>query len=280
MTTAQMKAKKSKSRNQKKKKKGPPTTDRHKLYEMAVQCPEADVEFFDRVYSKKNGRLPKSLKEDFCGTATLAAEWVKTRPDNTVIGVDLDAPTLEWARQHNIDPLGPDAERVTLLDANVLDVREPKVDVVAAFNFSYNIFKTRDELRTYFENVRASLAPGAVFVMDVHGGWESQMEVTDKTRYDGFTYVWEQDHYDPISNHCRYHIHFRFHDGGGIKRAFTYEWRLWTIPELRELLAEAGFAGSDVYWEGVDDDGEGDGDFRRVVEAKNCAGWNALIVGW
>jgi SAM-dependent methyltransferase len=263
----------------KKKRKGPPTKDRHALYEMAVQCPEADVEFFDRVYEKKNGRLPKLLKEDFCGTAILAAEWVKLRPDNRVIGVDLDAPTLAWAKEQNIDPLGPDAARVDLKQANVLDVHDPKVDITVALNFSYNIFKTRRELRTYFENVRASLAPGGVFIMDVHGGWESQMEVTDKTRYNGFTYIWEQDQYDPVSHHARYHIHFRFHDGGGIKRAFTYEWRLWSIPELREILEEAGFAGSDVYWEGTDPDtGEGDGDFRRVVEAKNCAGWNALIV--
>ena len=48
---------------------------------------------------------------------------------------------------------------------------------------------------------------------------------------------------------------------------------------MRELMAVAGFAGTDVYWEGIDPDtGEGDGDFRRVVEAENCPGWNALIV--
>lgn len=276
MPTARMKKNPSKS---KKKRKGPPTKDRHRLYEVAVQCPEADVEFFDRVYSKQNNRLPVTLKEDFCGTAILAAEWVKTRPENKAIGVDLDGPTLEWAREHNIDPLGEDASRVQLVHANVLDVREPKADVVCALNFSYSIFKSRDELQRYFENVRASLAPGGIFVLDVHGGWESQMEVTDKTRNEGFTYVWEQESWDPVSHHTRYHIHFRFHDGGGIKRAFTYDWRQWTIPELRETLADAGFGESNVYWEGVDaDTGEGDGDFRRVVEAKNCAGWNALIV--
>jgi SAM-dependent methyltransferase len=276
MQTAPMKKGKSKG---KKKRKGPPSKDKHRLYEIAVQCPEADVEFFDRVYEKKNGTLPKTLKEDFCGTSILVREWVKTRPDNHAVGVDLDETTLAWARKHNIDSLGEDAARAQLIHANVLDVKMPKVDVVAAFNFSYNVFKTRPELREYFENARWSLAAGGIFVMDVHGGWESQMEVTDKTRNEGFTYVWQQDRYDPITHHVRYHIHFRFHDGGGIKRAFTYDWRLWTIPELRELLTEAGFAKAEVYWEGIDPKtGEGDGDFRRVVEAKNCAGWNALIV--
>ncbi|MEE9269172.1 MAG: class I SAM-dependent methyltransferase [Candidatus Krumholzibacteria bacterium] len=263
----------------KKKRRGPEIRDIHRLYEEAVQCPEEDVRFFDRVYSKKNGRPPRVLKEDFCGTALLAAEWVRTRADNEAIGVDLDKATLDWGLEHNIAPLDGDRKRVQIIHANVLDVREPKVDVVAALNFSYFIFKTRGELRKYFENARASLAPGGVLVVDIFGGWESQMEVTDKTRNKGFTYVWQQQSYDPLSHETRFHIHFRFHDGGGIKKAFTYDWRLWGIPEVRELMVVAGFAHTDVYWEGIaPDTGEGDGDFRRVVEAENCPGWNALIV--
>jgi hypothetical protein len=43
-----------------------------------------------------------SLKEDFCGTALLASEWVEWRRDNTALGVDLDAATLAWGREHNL----------------------------------------------------------------------------------------------------------------------------------------------------------------------------------
>ena len=270
-----------KESNKKKKRRGPESRDIHRLYETSVQCPEADVEFFDRVYAKKNGRLPRTLKEDFCGTALLCAEWVKRRPDNEATGVDFDKPTLDWAMQNNIAPLGEDEKRVRLVQANVLDVQEPKTDIVVALNFSYFIFKSRDELRAYFENVRASLLPGGMGVVDIFGGWESQMEVSDKTRHRGFTYDWQQTRFDPVSNETRFHIHFKFHDGGGIKNAFTYDWRLWSIPEVRELLEEAGFASTDVYWEGIDEEtGEGDGDFRRVVEAENCPGWNALIIAF
>ncbi len=28
-----------------------------------------------------------------------------------------------------------------------------------------------------------------------------------------------------------------------LRRAFRYDWRLWTIPELAEMLEEAGFDG-------------------------------------
>ena len=266
----------------KKRRVGPASKDRHKLYEMSVQSPDEHIKFFDRVYKQRNGRLPRVLKEDFCGTAFLASEWVHDRPDNEAIGVDLDQPTLQWGREHNIEPLGKDASRVKVILEDVRNVATPKVDIVTALNFSYCVFKTPRELRSYFENVHRSLNPGGCFVLDLFGGWEAQMDdVVDKTRYAGFTYVWDQKSFDPVTNNGFYRIHFKFHGGGGIRNAFIYDWRLWTIPEIREELDAARFSESDVYWEGIESDtGEGNGVFRRVKKAENCPGWNAFIVGW
>jgi hypothetical protein len=273
---------KHKKKKQKKHKKprGPESTDRHWLYQESVQSPEEHVEFFDQVYGDKHGRPARSLKEDFCGTAFLSAGWVRARPDNTAVGVDLDLETLDWGREHNVAPLSDDEKgRLTLLHDNVLAVQEPRVDIVAALNFSYFEFKTRDALREYFEVARGSLESDGILVLDIFGGWEAQMEVTDKTANDGFTYVWEQTAYDPISHLTQFHIHFRFRGGGGIKAAFEYNWRLWTLPEVRELLLEAGFKKVDVYWEQIDEDtDEGNGEFELVTEAENCPGWIAMLV--
>ncbi len=179
--------------SRKKKRLGPKSTDRHWLYQESVQSPGEHITFFDRVYKQAHGRLPRILKEDFCGTAFLAADWVRERPDNIAIGVDLDEPTLEWGKEQNIAPLeAEEKERVILHLADVREINEPKVDVVAALNFSYFEFHTRESLRNYFECVRKSLAPGGLLVLDMFGGWEAQMEVTDKTKYSGFTYIWEQ----------------------------------------------------------------------------------------
>ncbi|MEZ4653693.1 MAG: hypothetical protein R3E12_08905 [Candidatus Eisenbacteria bacterium] len=93
-----------------------------------MQCPEADIKFFERIYRNHNaGKLPGSLREDFCGTAALAAEWVRKRPTNKALGIDLDGPTLDWGRRRNVEPLGPAAERLTLLQKNVLAVTRPEV---------------------------------------------------------------------------------------------------------------------------------------------------------
>ncbi len=202
------------------------------------------------------------------------------RPDNIAIGVDLDAPTLRWGREHNVAALDDEEKsRVRLIRGNVLEVKRPRVDVIAALNFSYNIFKTRDTLREYFRAARQSLAPGGIFIADMFGGWEAQKPMKERTRYSGFTYVWDQTKYDPVTNFGEYNIHFEFHDGGGIRRAFTYDWRLWTIPEGRGLLYEAGFDRVDVYWEDIDrSTGFGNSRFRKITTAKNSEGWIAFLV--
>ncbi|HEX5131570.1 MAG TPA: class I SAM-dependent methyltransferase [Candidatus Krumholzibacteria bacterium] len=260
--------------------RGPRFRDRHWLYQESVQSPEVHFTFFDRVYRLHNGRLPRVLKEDFCGTALMAREWVELREDNIAIGVDLDAPTLRWGREHNLNKLEPDErERVILFRDNVLHVTRPKVDVIAALNFSYNIFHSREALCEYFRAARRSLAPGGLFIGDIFGGWEAQKPMQERTRHSGFTYVWDQASFDPVRNNGVYHIHFEFHNGGGIRRAFTYDWRLWSMPEIRELLEEAGFSKIEFYWEDIDRrTGFGNSRFRRITKAKNSEGWIAYFV--
>lgn len=267
-------------RAKKTKPRGPRSRDYHWLYQESVQSPEIQFEFFDRVYRERHGRLPRVLKEDFCGTALLAREWVLRRDSNIAIGVDLDAPTLRWGREHNLDSLEADQrKRVTLHRDNVLHVTRPKVELVVALNFSYFIFHTRDTLREYFIAARKSLGPGGLFIGDIFGGWEAQKPMKERTRYSGFTYVWDQTKFDPISNHAEFNIHFEFHNGGGIRRAFTYHWRLWSIPEITEILAEAGFDRVAIYWEEIDHStGFGNSRFRRMTTARNAEGWIAFFV--
>jgi SAM-dependent methyltransferase len=256
-----------------------PRRDRHELYEAAVQCPEADVHFLNRVYKEWNKRPPRSLREDFCGTAAFSAAWVKSRKDTVAYGVDLHGPTLAWGKRRHVVPLGEEAARVHLIQEDVLSARTPKVDVVAAFNFSYFIFHTRDELRNYFRRARSALAPRGLLILDIFGGWESQALTVTRKRRPGFTYVWEQASFDPISHRTVFHIHFSFRDGTRIKRAFTYRWRLWSVPEVLEILQEAGYRRSCVYLEGTDHGaGHGNGVFRRTARAQSCPGWLGYIV--
>lgn len=256
------------------------TSDRHELYELSVQNVEFEVDFIDRAWRSHRKRLASTLREDFCGTFAASVEWVARRPNNIAVGIDLDKSVLAWGRKRNLSKLAvEDHERLDIRCENVLKDRIEKVDSVVAMNFSYYIFKKRAELLHYFRKVHGSLVNDGLFILDAYGGSDSFREVEEERHLDGFTYVWDQNHYNPITGDVVNHIHFRFPDGSEMRKAFTYEWRLWTLPELQEALLEVGFKKTTVYWEGTNHKtGEGNGKFRPSRRGQACEGWIAYIV--
>ena len=254
--------------------------DKYKLYQKSVQEPDHEVEFLGRAFKSAYGRAPQVLREDFCGAYAVCCKWAKSGPKRKAIGVDIDPEPLAWGTEHNLTRLEPDQQqRVSLIQADVREVTGPKADVLAAQNFSFWIFKTRDELRGYFKAARANLRRQGVMVLDMMGGPDLLKEdQQDVKPYKKFKYIWDQQRFDPITHDCLFHIHFKFPDGSELHRAFTYDWRLWTIPEVCELLAEAGFKRVDVYWEGTDEKtGEGNGVYRRRKHAPSEPTWIAYI---
>ena len=255
--------------------------DRHELYEQSVQNVENEVHFLQETFQALRGRRAYSLREDFCGTASACCEWARQGSEYFATGVDIDPSVLEWGRNHRVNRLDPeDRARVSLIESNVLTVDTPPVDVLSAFNFSYWIFKTRAEMLAYFKSVRESLVDDGVFFLDMFGGPEAIEETKEKTKYkeEGFTYIWHQAEFHPVTNYMRCHIHFKFRDGSRLKKAFTYEWRVWSAPEIREVLMDAGFSRVTIYWEGTDEDGEGNGEFSPEEKGEADLAWIAYVV--
>jgi SAM-dependent methyltransferase len=255
--------------------------DKYELYQRSVQQPEADVSLLRRIYRTRTGRAPRDLREDFCGTALLACEWVRRIPNGRAWGIDLDPEPLEWGRERNLGALPPaKQQRVHLLQADVRSARTPPVDITVAFNFSYFLFKTRPALLAYFEKARTTLRRGGLFAIDVYGGADAQRRQTETREIEGFDYEWDQDLFDPITHDVTNYIHFNFPDGSRLRRAFTYEWRLWSLPELQELLSKAGFRDVAVYWENTDTKtNEGNGVFTRREHAPDDPAWIAYVAG-
>ena len=160
------------------------------------------------------------------------------------------------------------------------DIGHERVDITVAFNFSYFLFLERQSLLDYFKRAFASLDSEGVLILDVYGGADAQRTCEELREVDDdFDYVWDQHSFDPIHHHATNYIHFRFSDGSEINRAFRYDWRLWTLPEIRELLAEAGFAKSLVYWEGTDrKTGEGNDIFSPRESALDDPAWISYVV--
>jgi len=252
--------------------------DPHELYEASVQSVSHEVEFLDAAFVELLGRKPRTLREDFCGTAAAACEWVRSHKTREAVAVDIDPKVLAWGRDHHMASLKEKQRaRVRLLEGDVRTAETGATDITVAFNFSWWTFKTRQALLEYFRAVYASLADDGLFVLDIYGGSDAYAEQEEATDYGLFTYVWDQFGFDPVSARYICYIHFRFPDGSELPRAFSYDWRLWTLPELRELLAEAGFARSVVYWQGEDEDGEPNGEFTIVERGEADPAWIAYV---
>jgi SAM-dependent methyltransferase len=243
-----------------------------------VQSVEDEVDFLKTTFRALTGRQARVLREDFCGTAAAASEWVRSNRRHEAVAVDIDPGVLAWGRQRHVAALKRrQRARLKLMQGDVRSARTGKTDLAVAFNISWWTFKTRRELLGYFRAVHRSLVRDGVFFLDIYGGSEAYEEREEETEYHGFTYVWDQSRFDPVTARYQCHIHFRFPDGSELPRAFSYDWRLWTLPELRELLAEAGFERSVVYWQDSDEDGEPNGEFTAVNSGEADPAWITYV---
>jgi len=254
------------------------------LYEASVQSPETHVEWFVSVYKEINGSYARHLREDFCGTLQLSCEWVKRNKRNSAIGLDLDAETLAYGKRVNRAKLtASQKKRLEIMQQDVISVTRPPADIIVACNFSFFIFKQRKTLVRYFKSCRQSLKNKGIMILEMAGGpgmVEPIKERKTVTLESGqkFVYIWDQKSFDPIQRNAHYGISFRFPDGRQIKNAFQYDWRLWTIPEVRDALIEAGFKEAYVYWE-TSHQGENTGEYARSESGDNSYSWVAYVVG-
>lgn len=222
----------------------PPQTppDRHELYELCVQSPKDLVPLLRAVH----GGDPRTLGEDFAGTAAVSHLWVQ-RDACHAVAVDLDEEALAWRTGH---------ERIAKHHCDVREAHDP-CDLLFVGNFSIGYLHTRDELVGYLTHARTRLdASGGVFVCDTYGG-ESAYTLGGVHRAHPMPagrlcrYTWEQHAADPTTGMVTNIIHFRVERAGVIELeiddAFVYEWRLWSIPELRDAMADAGFRDTRVY---------------------------------
>jgi len=256
------------------------TADRHCLYQQSVQDTETEIDFVEETWQALRDRPAELLREDFCGTANTACEWVRRDGMHLAVGIDLDGEVLEWGRLNNMAQLDEEQRsRISLLEENVLDAEPELADIVLAMNFSYYLFLERDELLAYFASVHEGLMEDGLFFLDAYGGYDAPRNIVEERECEGFTYVWEQAGFNPIDGTMDCFIHYRFPDKSRLDRAFSYHWRLWTLPEIRELLEEAGFSDVTVYWEGTDEaTNEGDGVYEPAEVGDADPGWVCYVV--
>lgn len=242
------------------------------LYERTVQDPERTVELLRALH----GGDPRVLGEDFAGTAALSRAWVRAIEGGRAHATDLDPARLAHAPHPRVA-------------THALDVRAPELarhgpcDVVHAGNFSLGELHARAELLGWARTARARLAPGGIVAADTYGGESAwRRGVLERRRFepDGLEirWLWEQRSANPLSAEVVNALSFRVLRAGDVvldlPDAFVYRWRLWSAPELVDVLGEAGFRRAEVHT--ALDAGPRDGAAGEVAAAAGCV---VLVVG-
>jgi len=256
-----------------------------KLYEACVQSPEWQVDYLPQFHTWLTGKAPRRFREDFCGSARVACEWVKRHPKNEALGLDLDSEVLTYARTFNLSALSSgEQKRIKLKRADVRRLTREKYDWIGAFNFSVFEFHERPELLRYFKSAYRSLARKGTLFLEVAGGSGFLTPSVEKKRITlkglgKVTQIWEQHQFDPITGVNDYSIHFKLPNEQWMNEAFAYHWRVWGIRDLRDALREAGFKKSVVLWEKSDERGAPTHEFLPSETAPNHDFFIAYVVG-
>lgn len=229
---------------------------RFDLYEWCVQAPELQARFLRALHPGS----PRILIEDFCGPASIARAWCLLDARFRALGIDRDTePLTHAARRASEQGIGRPQFRG--VRADVRRAKE-KGDIIAAFNFAVCELHVRKDLLAYLRRARLRLKQRGIFACDLYAGRDafrpSRSTVTRTTPAGPVRYTWEQRSADVLAARVENAIHFRLLRGKEMRDAFVYDWRLWSIAELRDALFEAGFASSEVhlsYGEAIDADG-------------------------
>jgi len=234
---------KAKAKAKPKAKPEPNAVSKFDLYELCVTEPVRLTRFLRAVH----GNSPRTLREDFSGSAALARYWAQSDPRASALAVDVDPEPLALLKG---------LDRVETIRGDALQCRR-SADVIACTNFPLGYWHTRAALVKYLSHARACLNSRGVLVADTYGGRDAlipgqiiqHLVGPDDERIE---YTFEQRSADPITARVVDALSFRVTPARKsratiFRDAFVYDWRLWSIPELTDALHEAGFKGVEVH---------------------------------
>jgi len=259
------------------------------LYEQAVQHPVAEATLLAKLArSARRGEPAERFREDFAGTAAIAAAWVRLAPEHQALGVERHGPTHRWSVRRHAELLEDRPGDLLLVEADVHAVASPKVDLVAALNFSVMELHDHAALVGYLRHARRSLRPGGVVVVDLFGGpgamrastQRREVEVDEAGPVERFGYRWVQHGWEAATGRVRCWIDFDLPGGAERRRAFRYDWRLWSPADVVEAMRAAGLGEATIWSDRYDARaGVSDGRYRPARQVGVREDFLAYVVG-
>lgn len=246
-----------------------------------MQSPRHVVSLLRAIYRDTTGTTPRILHEDFCGTAAVSRRFVedgaRAGEHWLALATDLDDTALyEAQRLLDVTASGLSVCKHDCLSGLPAPVRSsdptpaiaPSIahaaDIIWVGNFSIGYAHDRATLMRYLLHCKQRLDAGnagfggGFLACDTYGGKGAftlgSLERTHTAKTgEQIRYLWQHEAADPRTGMVRNSISMRLLQDGEViaeyPRVFVYEWRLWSLAELREAMLEAGFTTIDVYKE-------------------------------
>ena len=193
------------------------------------------------------GKSPRSALDIACGTG-LSTQVLAERGYSPVCGVDLSEPMVAIARtkaQARHLPITFVCE-----DAAALDLGDARFDLVISLFDSLNYIIDPAALRAAFARIFLHMSPGGLFAFDLNALYALANRFFDQTgTYGPVHHVW-RSYWDRQTRLCRVEMSFWVRDDEtGDTRHFTetHIQRAYTVPEITEWLAAAGFINIEVF---------------------------------
>lgn len=234
----------------------------HDLYELCVQRAEVMAMFLGSLVHGEHAHL----REDFSGRGSVARAWCAAGQTRTAVCVDIDAGVLQEGQRLAACEGVAERLRWVRADLNTGPVEEAPADIIFAGNFSIGYFHSRASLLAYTQRVARALTPGGAFVCDTYGGAGAfslggQIRTRLHASGDVVRSMWRHEEADPRTGMVTNSLSLRVLRGGDVvadfPRAFIYRWRLWSLPELRDVFAESGLDEPRVYMDVQSAEGAG-----------------------
>ena len=198
----------------------------------------------------RRDKFPRSVLDVACGTG-IVSELLVGAGYHPVVGVDLSNAMVRIARtKAAARGIGEQSLRYETQNAATLDLGAARFDLAVCLFDSLNYILDPADLARAFVRIAAHLAPGGVFAFDVNSMYALSHDLfTQRQDAGAVRHVW-QSFWDRASRTCRVEMAFTVTDAAtGEPRSFheTHLQRAYTITELREYLAAAGFGDVSVW---------------------------------
>jgi len=222
--------------------------EKYGLYRDTVYHPDNDdIKQFNTLYKQLKNKVPRVLREDFCGIFDLSSLWVSYSYDNKAIAVDIDAEPLQWGKENQ--ELNMNSNKWGRLDirnddCRTVDIADNSIDICIANNWSQQVFVEREDMLAYFKNVYNSLKDDGIFMLTGTANLHASPDVYIESRIVNWDhriwkYVFEVQKTCPYTHLGKCQINFL--QDNKLATPFEYPWRDWMICEYLDLLKEVGF---------------------------------------